>query len=265
MPKITVVVPTYNKADFVQQTIHSIQKQTFEDWHLLVIDDASSDHTLSVVHKVTDPLRTQILSLPTNKGICHVLNLALEHIDTEYFVQVDGDDWIEPDTLQVLYDQMRAESEDTALVYANTSHWHVINGGLQFNKVVKQRALLNRYDFATYDRMVQPRFYRTRCVKAVGGWEIDELTGGKLMEDRRVLLRLLDHFSFAYLDRNLYHFRYHKNNLSHDRNAPIYNKLRKYYTDLALERWGGNYVAHMIGPPHRWQSLRLEPMDRRKE
>ncbi|MNW61532.1 hypothetical protein D3C74_395980 [compost metagenome] len=85
------------------------------------------------------------------------------------------------------------------------------------------------------------------------------------MEDRRILLRLLDYYSFAYVDRDLYHFRYHNNNLSHDRNAFLYNRLRKHFTDLALERWGGHYLAHTIGPPHLWQSIRLELADRRKE
>ncbi|MMZ59045.1 Spore coat polysaccharide biosynthesis protein SpsA [compost metagenome] len=259
MASITVVVPTYNKADYIQETLKSIYAQTFRDWKLLVIDDASTDQTISIVQNMIDPLQARFVILPTNQGICHVLNKALEFIDTEYFIQVDGDDWIEPDTLHVLYNEMIHQPKKTALIYANTSHWH-INQGETLYKKVKQRNFLNRYDFATYDHMVQPRFYRTSCVKEAGGWEIDDLTGGKLMEDRRMLLRLLDNYSFAYVDRDLYHFRYHTNNLSQDSNAFIYNKLRKYYTDCALQRWGGHYTAHMIGPPHLWQSIRLEPV-----
>lgn len=265
MNSVTVVVPTYNKAPYIMDTLKSIHSQTFQHWQMLVIDDGSTDQTVAVARRHADPERTRIVSLTKNKGICHVLNQALKLIETDYFIQVDGDDWIEPDTIKILYNAMKRQSSLTALVYANTCHWHEQGNQLKFHKKVKHRSFVNKYDFATYDPMVQPRFYKTSCVRQVGGWEIDDITGGRMMEDRRMLLRLLDHYSFAYVDRDLYHFRYHHNNLSHDRNAAIYNKLRKMYTDKALRRWGDLYRAQTIGPSQQWQSIRLQPTDLRKD
>ncbi|MGZ7440703.1 glycosyltransferase family 2 protein [Paenibacillus sp. TH7-28] len=265
MSLVTVVVPTYNKARYIRDALRSIESQTCRDWRLLVIDDASNDGTVSIARRHTDPSRTRIIARRQNQGICHVLNEALSWIETKYFLQVDGDDWIAPNTVEVLLSEMERRPEQVALAYANTCHWHERDGALHFHKKVKHRPFRDRYDFAAYDPMVQPRFYRTSCVKQAGGWEIDKLTGGRMMEDRRMLLRLLDHYEFAYVNRDLYHFRYHQHNLSHDRNAEIYNRLRKMYTAQALGRWGDVYRAEAAGPPHLWQSIVLVPTGTRKE
>ncbi|RRJ61624.1 glycosyltransferase family 2 protein [Paenibacillus oralis] len=265
MSLVTVVVPTYNKAAYIEEALKSIENQTYRDWRLLVVDDGSTDNTVSIVKRVMDPSRTQVIERKQNQGVCHVLNQALQTIQTKYFIQVDGDDWIVPETIEVLLNEMERQSENVALAYANTCHWHEKNGVLHYFKTMKHRPFKDRYDFVVYSSMVQPRFYRTSCVKNVGGWEVDELTGGRMLEDRRMLLRLLDQYNFVHVDRDLYQFRYHHNNLSQFRNAATYNLLIKMFTDKALIRWGDHYRAEMIGPPHLWQTVVLTPTNQRKE
>jgi hypothetical protein len=185
--------------------------------------------------------------------------LALEYVDTKYFVQVDGDDWLEADALRVLYDAMEENSETTALAYANSVHWIHGNNVDHYHSIRQHHLLKSRYDFATYPRMVQPRFYRTECIQEIGGWEIDELTQGRLLEDRRILLRLLDHYDYAFVNRILYHFRTYEDNLSADKNAEQYNRAIQYFTDKALERWGGMFKAQYKGPIDSWQKVVLVP------
>ncbi|MGF9711015.1 glycosyltransferase family 2 protein [Paenibacillus sp. JMULE4] len=252
-------MPTFNKASFIQQTLLSIYQQSYTQWRLLVIDDASTDRTPELVKSLLTTPRAKLVQNKVNRGIGHILNQALSMVNTKYFIQVDGDDWIAPDTLERLIHRMEKEPDSVALAYANTIHWHQIGGVDYYHKLVRHRPFRDRYDFAAYDPMVQPRFYRTACVRQVGGWEVDDPTQGRMMEDRRMLLRLLDRFTFAYVDRPLYHFRYHHSNLSLDSNAHVYNRLRKLYTDRALIRWGDLYTADYVGPEHLWQSVRLVP------
>ncbi|QCR33955.1 glycosyltransferase family 2 protein [Lysinibacillus sp. SGAir0095] len=259
MSLVTVVVPTYNKEQYIKKAVESIYAQTYKNWELLVIDDGSTDNTLSVIKRITDPKNTKIISRKKNEGICHVLNEALDFIQSDFFIQVDGDDWIEPETINVLLNEMDNQPANTALAYGNTIHWHENNGVLHFHKKVKHRSFKDRYEFVTYDPMVQPRFYRTSCVRNVGGWEIDSLTQGRMMEDRRMLLRLLDKYNFLYVDKDLYNFRYHQSNLSLDQNAYIYNQLRKLETEKALLRWGDEFEATTVGHPDLWQSIKLIP------
>ncbi|ENH96605.1 family 2 glycosyl transferase [Gracilibacillus halophilus YIM-C55.5] len=259
MADVTVVLPLFNKAQYVAETIASLRRQTTSNWKLLVVDDASTDRSLEFVKAHAPSSKTTIIEKRTNTGICDVLNTALRVIDTPFFLQVDGDDWIEPETIEVMLNEMKCVSDHVGLCYANTMHWHEANGSLQLNKVQRHHQFLDRYDFVTYDPMVQPRFYRTSAVKAVGGWNIDSLTGGRYMEDRRMLLQLLDEYTFHYIDRDLYHFRYHQTNLSLDQNATIYNQIRKMESEKALIRWGDQYRLEMVGSSDLWQSVQLIP------
>ena len=254
---VTFVVPTFNKEKFISQTIQSIQNQTISSWKLIIVDDASSDNTLQIVKEITDPRRTKIIKHEENQGVCHVLNTALKYVDTKYFVQIDGDDWIEPNLLEIMISEMEKQSKTTALAYANTNLWMHRKERDYFKHVIKRLEFKSRYDFVTYGPMVQPRFYRTECVKEVGGWEIDDPSNGRLMEDRRMLLRLLDDYKFKYIDENLYNLRIHGNNLSSDKNAEKYNVIKKYYTDKALSRWGDGVKARYIGSPNTWKKIHL--------
>ncbi|MDQ0090655.1 glycosyltransferase involved in cell wall biosynthesis [Paenibacillus anaericanus] len=256
---VTIIVPAYNKAPFIAQTLQSIRNQTYKDWELIVVDDLSTDDTVNVVKKNLDPKKMKIIQRKKNEGICHVLNDALKHINSKYFIQVDGDDWISPETLEVLVKRMEAEPPTTALAYANCVHWYYKNKKDHFHKIVKPKDFKNRYEFVTTPGMVFPRFYRTECVKKVGGWEMDDLTNGKLLEDRRMLLRLLDEHTFTHVDSNLYNFRYHGKNLSHSKNAGLYNELVKHFTDQALKRWGNSYRADYSVPSH-WLRINLVPV-----
>ncbi|MFD0710675.1 glycosyltransferase family 2 protein [Paenibacillus sp. GCM10027626] len=255
---VTVVVPSYNKQKFIKNTLNSISMQTYKNWKLLIIDDASTDGTVRIIKGMIDPARSKLIELKKNKGICHVLNTALEHIDTKYFVQVDGDDWIEPHTIEVMLRKMENESENTAMAYANTVHWIHKDGVDRFNELRRRKAFKDRYDFITYDSMVQPRFYRTDCVRDLGGWEMDDPSKGRILEDRRMMLRLLDKYSLRHVDKYLYHLRKTGGNLSSDKNAPDYSIVIKYFTDRALLRWGNKYKAKYSLSPSLWPKIELE-------
>ena len=99
MPRLTVLMPTYNVAPYVKEAIESVLRQTFDDFILLVVDDASTDNTLEVVRSIGDP-RIQIASFPQNVGLADNLNRGLDMIDTELVARMDGDDIAEPDWLE---------------------------------------------------------------------------------------------------------------------------------------------------------------------
>ena len=95
MAKVTVLMPTYNVAPYVKEAIGSVLKQTFGDFELLVVDDASTDDTLAVVRTIDDP-RIRIAAFDNNVGLAENLNRGLALINTEYVARMDGDDIAEP-------------------------------------------------------------------------------------------------------------------------------------------------------------------------
>ncbi len=99
MPRVTVLMPTYNVAPWVEEAIHSVLRQSYRDFELLVVDDASTDDTLDRVRAIDDP-RIRIAAFPNNVGLADNLNRGLDIIDTELVARMDGDDIAEPDWLE---------------------------------------------------------------------------------------------------------------------------------------------------------------------
>ena len=99
MSRVTVLMPTYNVAPWVDQAIQSVLNQTYNDFELLVVDDASTDDTLAHVKAINDP-RIRIAAFPDNVGLADNLNRGLDLIDTEFVARMDGDDIAEPDWLE---------------------------------------------------------------------------------------------------------------------------------------------------------------------
>lgn len=99
MPRLTVLMPTYNVAPWVEEAIHSVLHQTYTDFELLVVDDGSTDDTLEHVRAIKDP-RIRIAAFPNNVGLADNLNRGLDLINTELVARMDGDDIAEPDWLE---------------------------------------------------------------------------------------------------------------------------------------------------------------------
>lgn len=92
-------MPTYNVAQWVEEAIRSVLRQTYRDFELLVVDDGSTDDTLAHVKAIEDT-RIRIAAFDNNLGLADNLNRGLDLIDTELVARMDGDDIAEPDWLE---------------------------------------------------------------------------------------------------------------------------------------------------------------------
>lgn len=99
MPCVSVVMPTYNAASFVRETIDSVLAQNFRDFEFLIVDDASKDETVNVVGSYSDP-RIRLLQQPVNSGTAAAVNLGYEAAQGEYIAHIDHDDIALKDRLQ---------------------------------------------------------------------------------------------------------------------------------------------------------------------
>lgn len=99
MARVTVLMPTYNVAPWVEEAIRSVLDQTYHDFELMVVDDASTDDTLERVRVINDS-RIRIAAFPDNVGLADNLNRGLDIINTELVARMDGDDIAEPDWLE---------------------------------------------------------------------------------------------------------------------------------------------------------------------
>ncbi|HNU09464.1 MAG TPA: glycosyltransferase family A protein, partial [Pyrinomonadaceae bacterium] len=93
MPDVTVVVPSYNHARFVERTLRSIFAQTLAPKNLIVIDDGSKDESVAVIEQTLRdcPFASELI-VRENRGLCATLNEALSKTDSEYFAYISSDD-----------------------------------------------------------------------------------------------------------------------------------------------------------------------------
>ncbi len=114
MQLITVVICLYNAEKYILETLESLYNQTFKDFNLLVIDDCSSDASVS---KVSDFFKqksfqmTELIHFEENRGTAFARNFALYYVKTPLMIFFDADDIAKPELLQRLYKKIN-ESDD---------------------------------------------------------------------------------------------------------------------------------------------------------
>ncbi|MFC5449751.1 glycosyltransferase family 2 protein [Paenibacillus aestuarii] len=239
--EVTVVIPVYNREKYIENAIKSVQEQTYKDWKMIVIDDGSTDNSVQVIKPFRSDKRIQLVTLPRNQGIAKALQTALNMIRTPYFVIVDSDDWIIPNTLEVLLKEMKKQPESTSLIYGNTKVWQEKNGELKKIHVQKHRSFQDKYDLLLYNQMFYPRFFRTVTVRQVGGFKTDDPYEGRYAEDRNLLLRLIAISRFHWVDKNLYNLRKHSNNITKRENIKKFETVMRYVYTKVLKDWGNEY------------------------
>jgi len=98
-PKVSVIIPTYNGADFLGEAIQSVLEQTYPNLELIVVNDASPDNTTGVVTQFTDT-RLKYIVQEENKGVGQARYTALQASNGEIIFFLDQDDYFHPEKIQ---------------------------------------------------------------------------------------------------------------------------------------------------------------------
>ncbi|WP_185974377.1 glycosyltransferase family 2 protein [Litoribacter populi] len=110
MPFFTIVIPTFNCADFIRQTVEMVKGQSFRDWEMVVVDDGSTDQTWEILKEfaVSDS-RIMIDQRPQNrrKGPSACRNIGVENSSGQYIAFLDADDEWSIDRLQCAYNYIQ--------------------------------------------------------------------------------------------------------------------------------------------------------------
>ena len=96
---VSVIIPTYNRADTVKRAVESVLGQTYSNIEVIVVDDCSSDDTKKIIESISDD-RVSFIRLETNSGACVARNKGVENASGEYIAFQDSDDFWHPDKLE---------------------------------------------------------------------------------------------------------------------------------------------------------------------
>ena len=116
-PFLSVVVPVYNVADVLTDCIESIYRQTFQDYELLMIDDASTDDSGARAEELAArDVRARVIHLAKNGGLGAARNRGIEESIGRYIAFIDSDDWVKPWYLSVLAEAAKRHQADVVTV-----------------------------------------------------------------------------------------------------------------------------------------------------
>lgn len=97
---ISIVVPCYNVASYIQQCVDSIISQTYSNWELILVDDGSTDKTPQICDYYSKKDSRIHVIHKANGGLVSARNVGYEAVTGDWLVYVDGDDWVSPNLVE---------------------------------------------------------------------------------------------------------------------------------------------------------------------
>jgi glycosyltransferase involved in cell wall biosynthesis len=101
-PKVTVIVPAFNSANYILTALRGLQKQTWKNLEVIIIDDCSGDDTVSITESFAkSDLRFKVYRQTSNQGAYAARNTALQYATGDFIINHDSDDWSHPQRIQL--------------------------------------------------------------------------------------------------------------------------------------------------------------------
>jgi glycosyltransferase involved in cell wall biosynthesis len=187
-PKVSVIMPTYNRAHMIGRSIEGILNQTFKDWELIIVSDGSTDNTREVVLSYHDP-RIRYFH-KGHGGVASARNYAIRQAKGEYIAYCDDDDILLPFHLKTLANYLDRHPE---VGFVKGDYVHIEAGS--------QKGYLSC-------GILLASMHRRNAFKKVGFFN-EKL---QVAEDTDMILRLFDQFTSKILDIVFVHRCLHKDN-----------------------------------------------------
>lgn len=239
-PLISVVIPSYNAARFVNQAIDSVMQQTYSPIEIILVDDGSTDDTAQRLAALGNRIR---YVHQVNGGLSKARNRGIREARGELVAFLDADDKWLPEKLQKQWEMLRADPD---LKFVHTDVFDLIE---TTGEVVHEDRNGRRFtgdcylEFFRGNVIIPSTVLVTRsCLEQIG--HFDEAIRGASTQDMDLCLRVARHHRFAYVDEPLVLYRMHPDNASRNRRMMLEDE----YFVLAKALRDDPELAGRIGP-----------------
>lgn len=236
---VSVILPTYNRSQFITRAIESLRNQTYQNWELIIIDDNSTDETFSVVRKyVNSDHRISYEKLDLNSGASIARNKGIFRAKGEFITFIDSDDEFRPNKIEAQLEVFRSDSiGDLGVVSCGARD--LLNG-----KVYNLRLPIRRSNYylsllARKKKIGAGTPFLMVKTKAIKDKNIQFDPELKVMEDWDFVLQIVKYYRFEFVNDYLVDVNHH-------------DKKRLYTSDkvpLALEIQYSKYKNTLIEHP----------------
>jgi glycosyltransferase involved in cell wall biosynthesis len=247
-PLISVVIPTYNRADLIPKAIQSVLDQTYQNWELIIVDNYSDDGTKEVIDSFRDP-RISMLLIPRTGSVAASRNMGVHHANGEWIAFLDSDDWWFPTKLSTVCEVIQRNPD---LIYHDLQIVTGPNDAKSRRKTKSRKLkdpifldlLLNGNDISLSSVTVRKSIF----MKVKG---MNESLSFIAIEDYETWLRIAQITNlFVYIPRALGAYRLHGGNLGKINNFQYLSSALKSYLDeldkKQLCRYQSLYIYQIV-------------------
>ena len=179
--EVTIIMPCYNQAEYIADSINSVLAQTFKNWECIIIDDGSTDNSANVVATFLEKDRRIKYFRIKNGGPSNARNFGIQQATSIYILPLDSDDKISPTYVEECLKTIKS-SPAIKLAYGAGEKFGLVNGIW----------LLKKYDYKTllFGNCIHPcGMFRKTDWEAAGGYDVTMREG---IEDWEFWINLLD-------------------------------------------------------------------------
>lgn len=230
LPKISLIIPTRNRRALLEATIASVRAQTFAQWELLVVDDASDDDTWSWLQSLRDErIHAHRLAEHAERSVAR--NLGLAQARGEFVLFLDDDDLLFEEALQAHLNAFAKFPEAVASIGGYRSFDE--HGKRQVFRVVRKLRMQSLWHDVLFGWMAVSGqcLFRAEALRAIGGWQGEFIP----IEDHQLMLRLARLGRVALLPELVLQYRVHEGQWRPPRLWKLMTKVR----ERALKKLAG--------------------------
>jgi len=242
MIKVTVIIPSYNHARYIRQTIESVIAQTFSDIELIIIDDCSTDGTMDMIRRLEPECRKRFTSLvivekEKNLGVVDSMKTAIAMAQGKFIYPTASDDILKPEAIATLYDFIKdrddyglvggddelidADGEriywgkNREIVYDQTSAKYLTFA--DFLKKSRPDVDFSSHDYGSYKSLLRGNYIPNGFLwRALAAKNAAKGLKNGFLEDWYMGLQVSKKYKLKYIDKILYSYRWHQDNAVKD-------------------------------------------------
>ena len=235
-PTVSVIIPTYNRANLIEKAIKSVLKQIYKDFEIIVVDDGSTDNTGEIIRGFKDKRVRYIKKYKENKGSSVARNIGIKVARGKYIAFLDSDDEWLPEKLDKQIKVLQSESPEVGVVYSNLLY--IDENGKNMSKFRNPKKEGYIYEDLLGNNYVgtdSTLLIRKECFNRVGLF--DDLLNTQ--QDWDMWIRIAKYYRFVLIKIPLVKYRLHSNQISRNLELKIITANRilvKYANELEKRR-----------------------------
>lgn len=208
MPKVSVIIPTYNMAKFVSSAVNSVLSQTYKYFEVIIVNDGSTDRTREVLKRYKKHRKIKIIN-QSNKGLACSRNTGIKLSKGKYIAWLDADDIWRRDFLEIAVALLESHKE-ISFVHANLYRFKEnVNDAksriLLFDvSKVSETTLIKKILLGSY-HVNNTQVIKKECIQDIGMF--DERLSKRGCEDLDLWLRMLRKYKSVYINKPLIYYR----------------------------------------------------------